>query len=317
LVKKTRNKTFYPKLYKAYWHAQFYKAKHNISEVNYFAAIPNRGAGIGHQLANWIAGYWFAKQFNLKFAHIPFSSQKWEDFFGFGENEIQVTDLVTKLGYSTIKLPLFDEYNPNEVSLIKKIIRSYNNKRVVFIAEQDQFYKDQFGVMNDIKSKFYASKTRKNDKLIYNPDHCNIAVHLRRGDIVSKKDKNPNLSMRWQNNDYFFNVLSSVMNTIKSIKPTSIYIFSQGLPADFKEFTTFDNMHFSLEMNEQDSFLHMVYADILITSKSSFSYKPALLNNGLKICPRNFWHGYPPNTKDWILAEEDGSLDVDQLKTRF
>jgi len=44
----------------------------------------------------------------------------------------------------------------------------------------------------------------------------------------------------------------------------------------------------------------------LITSKSSFSYKAALLNNGLKICPKNFWHGYP-STNDFILVEEDGT----------
>lgn len=55
-------------------------------------------------------------------------------------------------------------------------------------------------------------------------------------------------------------------------------------------------------MNSQDSFLHMVYADCLITSKSSFSYKPALLNKGIKVCPKDFWHGYP-NTKDWLLID--------------
>ena len=66
-------------------------------------------------------------------------------------------------------------------------------------------------------------------------------------------------------------------------------------------------------MNAQDSFLHMVNADMLITSKSSFSYKPALLSNGVKISPRNFWHGYP-NTKDWILVDDNGQFDTSQLK---
>ena len=46
-----------------------------------------------------------------------------------------------------------------------------------------------------------------------------------------------------------------------------------------------------------------------ITSKSSFSYKPALLNkNGIKVCPRNFWHGYP-DTKDWIMCDNDGNIE--------
>ena len=55
------------------------------------------------------------------------------------------------------------------------------------------------------------------------------------------------------------------------------------------------------------SFLHMVYADVLITSKSSFSYKPALLNTGIKVSPKQFWHSYPKTT-DWLLADEDGRI---------
>lgn len=49
--------------------------KHNGdgSCVNYIAARPNPGAGIGHQMANWIAGYHLAKVLGLKFANIPFS----------------------------------------------------------------------------------------------------------------------------------------------------------------------------------------------------------------------------------------------------
>ena len=56
-----------------------------------------------------------------------------------------------------------------------------------------------------------------------------------------------------------------------------------------------------------DSFLHMVHADLLITSKSSFSYKPALLNRGIKVSPRNFWHGYP-DSEDWVMADDEGEV---------
>ena len=68
-----------------------------------------------------------------------------------------------------------------------------------------------------------------------------------------------------------------------------------------------------MNMNTQESFLHMVYADLLITSKSAFSYKPALGNQGIKVCPRNFWHGYP-DSSDWILVENDGTFNTASLK---
>ena len=307
-----RKTSFYPKIYKSYWFYYFSDKRNKETGENYYAAIPNPGAGIGHQMANWIAGYWFAREFGLKFAHIPFSNSKWESFLGFGEAEVSVIDLKKK-GYKIVHLPLFDELNETEVALNKNIIDSYSAQNVVFVAEQDQFYSDQFGVMDDIKKKFYAAAERKNDKLIYSKDFFNIAIHVRRGDIViGQENKNPNLLMRWQGNDYFEKVLHKAVDNIKTNKPIAIYLFSQGEIKDFPEFNEFSNLHFCLDMNAQDSFLHMVNADLLITSKSSFSYKPALLSKGVKICPEDFWHGYP-NHEDFILADSFGDFEIERL----
>lgn len=304
-----RKKPFYVKLYKSYWHSRLFSAQISQTlEQNYFTAIPNPGAGIGHQLANWIAGYWFARQFGLKFAHSPFSSSTWEHFLGFGYNEPTIETLIKK-GYHKVTIPLFKETNEKEVDTIKDIIRSYANGKVVFVAEQDQYYKAQFGVMKEIKSKFYNAPARKNDKLVYKSDYCNVAVHVRRGDIVTEgSNKIHNKSLRFQGNSYFEEVLSNTLKNIKSSKPIAVYLFSQGSQTDFTEFEKYENMHFCLDMSAIDSFNHMVHADVLITSRSSFSYKAALLNNGLKICPETFWHGYPL-TSDFILANEDGQPD--------
>ncbi|MFT3949340.1 MAG: hypothetical protein QM763_20420 [Agriterribacter sp.] len=297
------------KLYKSYWHSKVTtKGKAHESDNNYFTAIPNPGAGIGHQLANWIAGYWFAGLFGLKFSHFPFSSPAWENYFGFGQNEETVSTLQQK-GYTKVQLPLFRESDKHEVATIKKIIQSYNHKKTVFVAEQDQYYKAQYEIMDVLKHKFYNAPARKDNKLIFSPEHQNIAIHVRRGDIVTAgNNKIFNKSLRFQENDYFIKVLANTINNIKLGKKVAVYLFSQGKAEDFRDFQQFDNIQFCLEMNALDSFNHMVYADILITSKSSFSYKAALLNNGLKICPKEFWHGYPL-TNDFILAEEDGSVE--------
>ncbi len=313
LVRIIRLKSYYYKIYSSFWHYKFHSTKTKTYNINYFAAIPNPGAGIGHQMANWIAGYWYAKQFGLKFAHIPFSTQKWESFLGFGDNEITVKELTEEMGYKKVTLPLFAEFNQNEVVLIKNIIASYNDKKVVFIAEQDQFYRDQFGVMEQIKYKFYHTKAREDNQFIYNKGHVNIAIHVRRGDIgTNKSTANDNLAMRWQENDYFINVLHETMANIKSDKPIFIYLFSQGKEEDYPEFSQFKNLQFCLEMNAIESFLHMVYADVLIISKSSFSYKPALLSNGTKVCPNDFWHGYPTDN-DWIMVDETGTFIKERL----
>jgi hypothetical protein len=192
--------------------------------------------------------------------------------------------------------------------LQKKIIASYKNKKIIFISELDQGYRDQFGVMESLKMKFFYAPARVNDRLLLNKKSLNIAIHVRRGDIViGQQNKNPNLLLRWQGDEYFVNVLRNVLANLKTEKPIAIYLFSQGEIEDFAEFNQFENLHFCLDVGPMDSFLHMVFADVLITSKSSFSYKPALLNNGIKVCPEDFWHGYP-QTNDWVMVNESGDL---------
>lgn len=158
LVTVTKNSPFYLYIYQSYWHYLFYSPKegYNPTVELYYTARPNPGAGIGHQMANWIAGYWYAKQFELKFAHLPFSSKQWEDFLGFGINETTVKELKQRK-YKVRKLPLFNAGNEKEIAINKKIIQSYSGEKVVFIAEQDQFYEEQHGVMKDIKRKFYSA----------------------------------------------------------------------------------------------------------------------------------------------------------------
>ncbi|WP_195500721.1 O-fucosyltransferase family protein [Bacteroides clarus] len=314
-VRKTRATWLYPFLYRSYWHYLLHKSSkpNHQSKKSYYAARPNPGAGIGHQLANWIAGYWYAKQLGLTFAHIPFSTPQWDIFLGFGNGEVKVEEL-KRQGIKIRKLPLFTDGNTIEFALNKAIIQSYANEKVVFIAEQDQFYKAQYGVMEELKQKFHSAPARKNEKLIYNKDHFNIAIHVRRGDIMLDPS-NPNLVMRYLSNDYFEKVLKQVTENLQANKPIHIYFFSQGKPEDYPEFAQYPNLHWCLDMNAQESFLHFAYADLLITSKSSFSYKPALLNNGIKVCPKNFWHGYP-TSKDWILVENDGTIDLNE-KSKF
>lgn len=305
LVGNTRGTRIYLYIYPAYWHYLLHKDARGSMENVYYSARPNQGAGIGHQMANWIAGYWFARQFGLKFAHLPFATKRWDEFLGFGEDEVSVGEL-RRRGYKVRRLPLFNENDPDEVALQRRIIASYAGQRVVFVAEQDQFYRDQYGVMADIQRKFYGAAARKGERLRYSPDNYNIAIHVRRGDIMANPD-DPGLAMRFLSNDYFERVLTQVIDRLHEQKPVHIWFFSQGKPDDYPEFAHFANLHWCMDMGAEESFLHMVRADLLITSKSSFSYKPALLSRGVKVCPRNFWHGYP-STPDWVMVENDGTI---------
>lgn len=305
--------------FRPYWHYLFNKKKIQTQNTTcYYAARPNIYAGIGHQMANWIAGLWFSRLFSLKFASIPFSTDKWDQFLGFGLDEIQYYDLI-KQGYKVRRLPKFNESSKDQLNLMQGIINSYSDSKTIFIAIQDQSYSNQFGVMDDLKRKFRNAPARENDKIEYDKNKFNIAVHVRRTVIIENKviiEDEANRARRWLSNDYYEKVLKQVLENIKVDKPIAIWLFSTGKPEEFAEFGKYGDVHFCSDMDEYRSFAHLIFADLLITSKSSFSYKPALMNDGIKVCPRNFWHGYP-NEKDWILVENDGSFDSEKLKQAF
>lgn len=290
-----------------------------IDHEQYFAAIPNRGAGIGHQISNWQSGLWFSWQFGLKHAHVPFAQKSWDRFLGYGDGEPTLHQLKLQ-GYKMVRLPMFDDHNPSEMKVIKQMLSLYAGRKVVFVAEQDQHYPDQCGVQPYIQKQFYASPVRESDLTPYSQEHFNIAVHLRRGDIViGQTNGDPNLTMRWLSNDYYTRVLDNVLPLVmkQTTKPIHIYIFSQGKKYDFPELEKYDNVHFYLDLNPESTFLSFVYADMLITSKSSFSYKPALLNkDGIKVCPQNFWHAYPKD-KQWVLMSDEGQFISEVEKNKL
>lgn len=301
-------------LYRCYRRYRAVRGRSGKSGENkvYLTRIVNPTAGIGDQLASWITGYYYAGIFGADYAYSPLFPAKWNYFLGFYMSETTVGEL-RKKGYKKVWLPFFDENNPDEIRLVKNIIDTYRGEKVIFYLEVNQVYTEQYSVRQELSKKFNQAPARMDEELIYDRDKINIALHVRRGDIVEGQlTDNPSLTFRWLTNSYYVNVLDRVLQICGNRK-TEIYFFSQGQKEDFPEFVKYKGIHWCLDMSAQRSFLHMVRADVLITGKSSFSYKPALLSDSIRICPGNFWHGYPDDPK-WILADEDGSIDRDGVK---
>ena len=108
---------------------------------------------------------------------------------------------------------------------------------------------------------------------------------------------------RYLNVDYFVKAINKSLSIIKTKKKIKIHIFSWHYLKSFSKFNQFQNVQFYYNLSQYKTFLHLVYADLLITSRSSFSYKAGLINKGIKLCPKKFWHGYPKNKKEWILLD--------------
>ena len=288
-------------LYPSYWHYRL-KGMQDTGDLStlYHASYPNPAAGIGHQISNWAA-----ELYGVKYAYYPFANKQWEELLGFGAGEITFQELRRK-GWRVRRLPRIRHDDIKEAELNCRIVKSYAGKKILFLAELDQFFFDLPKLQKIMQEKYYAADDKRDNNLVYNAEHFNIAIHVRRGDILANLD-HPQLKMRYLANDYYERVLEMALEKIESEKPKHIYLFSQGGPEDFPEFQRFPNLHWCMKMSAYQSFEHMVHADLLITSKSSFSYKPALLSHGIKICPPHFWHPYPTSS-DWIIANNDGTF---------
>lgn len=296
--------------YSSFWHYKFFKSKiTNVYTQHYLTQKPDYGAGIGHQLANWNTAFYFATYFSIKFAHTPFSSEKWESLLGFGENEVLAIDLINNKEFKKVRLPRFDSNSPSQIQLVKEIIYSYKTDKIIFIFEMNQGYMNQYEPYLSLSKKFFNANARMGEKLIFNPNSYNIAIHIRRR---MKIESDEVWEERGLKNDYFVNILKTVLTELRLNTKIEIYLFSQGIKIDFKEFSEFVNFHFCIDMNPYDSFVHMAKADLLISSKSSFSYKPGLISKGTKICPSTFWHYYP-DTPDFILADNRGFFDTNKF----
>ena len=301
------------RLYRSYWHYRLTSNKREINaefkSTHFLTQKPNYGAGIGHQLANWNSGLYFSSLFKVRFAHFPFSTVKWENFLGFGEGELLAPPFFKDKRFKVVRLPRFNSLKQDEISLVRDIINSYERPFLLFLLEIDQGYVSQYDTHQLLSDKFFKAKARENDKLIFSPDKFNIAIHIRRR---MKIETDGVWKERGLDNDYYSTILRKVLALLKYNKVVEVYLFSQGTVDDFTEFKEFDHIHYCMDMGPEDSVLHMINADLLISSKSSFSYKPALISKHLQICPASFWHKYP-KLSNYILADNDGNLNDERL----
>lgn len=315
-----------PESYKKYPSYKHYLKIGNVNNPNrkffFYTEKPREAGNIGHTMNNWIAGVMFARKFGCNYAYYPFQdtyvpyvANKWDYLLGFGYDEISVEYLLHN-GYKKVQLPKFDENKAEEVERTQRIIDSYTGQKIVFFAEQDQFFRNQYEASDIIKKKYFISEARKKDNILFEKEYINIAVHIRRTVIadtgVKYEDENAR-KLRWTGVEYFLNVMKQVDSAV--IGKKRYYIFTTGEKSEFDVLTNSvgSEVVFCNNLNEYDSFVNMVRADILITSKSSFSYNAALLSNGIKIVPLGFWHGYP-NDSNWIIANQDGHIETEQKK---
>ena len=229
--------------------------------MNTIYCNPKRSDGFGAQFQNIIWTYIYCKINNYEFYYQAFSKiehnydndkffiKKKEDFINF--------------------LNSFKLADSNISELNTKICYNFIEKNI----NTDDFINN----LNVIKNIFYKNKINP-----FNNNYLNIAIHIRRPNKCDNRIEGANTE-----NSYYLNIINYLLKKycIKSIK---IHIFSQGNIDSFKDFER-DNVIFHLNESIEKTFLSFCFANILVTSASSFSYTAALLNNN-EIYYTKFWH---------------------------
>jgi len=249
--------------------------------------------GVGAQVQAILSTMLLAQEFQLTYVHTPFKKiahgknleVKWERFFNLGKDEIIYDDI------DNFFLRVIHITHPNEIS--RKANRLYVIQHAHGFADSDP------NCYENIADKFlekYNGSSKKHYKLSGNTGKVNIAVHVRRGD-VSRGDV-----QRYTDTLFYKNLLSGVASILNDAGiEASIHLYSQGELSDFFDLEEVD-INYHLNECVFTTFYNLTEADILIMSKSSFSYSAALLSKSIKIY-QPFWH---KPLDDWIVAHWSG-----------
>jgi len=141
------------------------------------------------------------------------------------------------------------------------------------------------------KTRFYGNTSSR-----FNNAFLNVAIHIRRlGSFEARLNR-----FREGTHNVPLENYVAVMSRIRNDYPgrhIRFHIYSQGVEDDFRELVS-ENTVFHLNEKVIDTFNDLVFADVLVTTRSSFSYTAALLNSK-DIYYLPFWHPPRAHWKTW------------------
>jgi hypothetical protein len=198
-----------------------------------------------------------------------------------------------------------------------ELVENSNNKHIEIIDIKKSYDTIEPNLNIYLKSKTMEKirecfNFNKNCKL-YDNNFINVAIHIKRpslhknidipehyGNVDIKKidiKELPNLTIRHTNDQYYINIIDMIKKNNNN-KPYKFHLFSEGSIEQFDLFNKLDDIQFHLNEDLLNTYIYMIYADILVTSKSSFSYTAAILSKN-NIIYQPFWH--KPSI-DWFIV---------------
>lgn len=228
-----------------------------------------------------------------------------------------------------IELPPFEIHIPsneqNDDDIYRKVdefIQSHPGPNIAFKISNNRFGDYEYASTRAWFLNAY-SKAREQYPIPLSLDanKLNIAVHIRRGDLLPGRQFS-DLSSRMLPDAWYLEILNMISrNTRKNL---AIHIFSEGrdgvyhsesgLPFSWKAYfqNTPHEVHEHIDSDFMSTFHHLLYADLLIGSKSGMSHLAGVLNQQIKIMPK-MWHSYRGTNQLLEVSSLQSELKEDEV----
>jgi hypothetical protein len=129
-------------------------------------------------------------------------------------------------------------------------------------------------------------------------DIFRVCIHIRRGDVNMYKN-----TERFLSDEYYLDKINKISQILFSKnKKFIINIYSENSNTyNFNKFKNLNNVELKIDYDDVETIKELAMSNILIMSKSSYSYVAGLLNkDGLVIYPDGFWH---TKMEKWITSD--------------
>ncbi len=284
-----------------------------LRPIRKITCIGYKTEGPGSQAIVAMQAITFARCAGLTYAHTPFSliqhadrpmkewAAAWEALFNFGAGEaVCEAERREAVSYS---------HNFPELELC-----------LGWSGRGEELHQSFKALVPDFRRKYYLNKPRRATEGV------SIVVHLRRGWDVP-------------GNPHLYSSTGPILRTIKLVKewldaqhvPHKISIYSEGSSKDFEEISipgvelanyrvgrhpdsraedcaeeSFRRGGSFIDIDAVAAMRELIEADVLIMSKSSFSYCAGIISDGIKLFEE--LQDMPP-MDEWIVRLPDGSFD--------
>lgn len=221
-----------------------------------------------------------------------------------------------------IDIPSNEQIDDEIYREIDTFIQNHSGPNIAFKVNRNLSGDYEYESTRDWFRKAYLRAREKYPiPLSFDPKKMNIAVHIRRGDLLPGRQFS-DLSSRMLPDEWYLEILNTILSNTNKV--VAIHIFSEGINGRYysengKPFSWIDyfdgapcEVYEHIDSDFLSTFHHLINADILLGSKSGMSHLAATLSTQLKLMPK-MWHSYRGSNQLLELSTSIHDLDKSSI----